>query len=366
MKLLPFRRLYRMSSALAGGLAGAPLAGGGGASASPSAAAAAIPAAASASPCPSSSPYTFTDIAVNLTDPAYSGVYHGKAGVHPADVSSVLRRALAAGVRRLILTGTDLEESRRALALARAHNASGEFPGLRLYSTVGLHPSSTSSLTGDPGEYEAALLQVARDGMADRTVVFIGECGLDFDRFHYSPEATQRAHFPMHLRLARATGLPLFLHDRATHGAMLALAAEHGGIPPAGGVVHSFTGTDAELAALLAAPAGLLIGLNGCGLKTEANCATAASIPLHRLLLETDAPWCPIKASSPAFKHVKTAPGKVVKREKWEEGAMVKDRNEPCTVVQVAEAYAALTHTSMEDIVQQTEKNLVGLIGEFM
>jgi TatD DNase family protein len=307
----------------------------------------------------------YTDIAVNLTDTMYKGQYQGGKQAHPADVENVLTRAALAGVTRIIITGTDLEESRKALALARTINASGAYPTLKLYSTVGLHPTSTSALQGPPEAYEAALLEVARDGMADKTVVFIGECGLDFERFHFSPEPTQREHFPMHMRLARATGLPLFLHDRATHGALLELMAAHGGVPPAGGVVHSFTGTSAELAAILAAPGGLLVGLNGCGLKTEENCAVAASIPLDRLLLETDAPWCGIKASSPAFKHVKTV-GRAVKKEKWEASAMVKDRNEPANVVQVAEVAAALRDTTPEVVAEACEANLRRLLGGFL
>ena len=323
---------------------------------------------ASAPPPPPSPPaLAFTDIAVNLTDAQYQGVYNGRAApYHPPDLPAVLARAAAAGVRRIIVTGTDLAESRAALALARAHNASGAHPGLRLHSTVGLHPTSTSGgLEGlAPAAYEAALLECARDGMTDNTVVFIGECGLDMERLHFSPEAAQRAHFPMHLRLAAATGLPLFLHDRASHGALLALADAHGGLPPAGGVVHSFTGTRAELAAYLARPR-LWVGLNGCALKTAEGCAVAASVPLARLLLETDAPWCSIKASSPAAPLLRTAPpARAVRREKWEEGAMVKDRGEPCNVVGVAEAVAGLMGVPVADVCQAAEQNLRELLGD--
>jgi TatD DNase family protein len=297
-------------------------------------------------------------------DGMFEGRYNGKRH-HEPDLAAVLARAAAAGVRRIILTGTNLEESRKALAFARAHNASGALPSLRLFSTVGLHPTCTAALELPPDELEAALLALALDGLADRTVVFIGECGLDFERLHFSPEAQQRRHFPMHLRLARRTGLPLFLHDRATHGALLALCAEHGGLPPAGGVVHSFTGTAAELAGMLAQP-GLCIGLNGCGLKTAENCAVAATIPLQRLLLETDAPWCSLKASSPAFAHARRDLGRAVRREKWEAGALVKDRNEPCAVVHVAEAYAGLAGVPVERVAAEAEANLQRLLGAFM
>ena len=54
----------------------------------------------------------YTDIAVNLTDTMYKGQYHGGKQAHPADVENVLTRAALAGVTRIIITGTDLEESR--------------------------------------------------------------------------------------------------------------------------------------------------------------------------------------------------------------------------------------------------------------
>jgi len=212
---------------------------------------------------------------------------------------------------------------------------------------------------------EAELLELARDGMSDKTVVFVGECGLDFERFNFSDEASQRRVFPLHLRIARATGLPLFLHDRSTNGRLLELIDQEGGLPEAGGVVHSFTGGTQDLRFVLERE-GLFVGLNGCGLKTPENCAVAAQIPLNKLLLETDSPWCSLKPSSPVSPHI-TPPGcKVVKRERWEAGAMVKDRNEPCLIVQVAEAYAKLTGVDLKMVSQVTEANLGRLLGRHL
>lgn len=287
----------------------------------------------------------------------FQGVYRDKA-LHPPDLLSVLRRAARANVRRVVITGTDLEDSRRALALAREVNGSGAVPGLRLFSTVGVHPTRTVTLEppANAPEVEGALLALARDGMADGTVVMIGEAGIDLERLHFSPEAVQARHFPLHLRLARATGLPLFLHDRASGGGLLRLIAAHGGLPPAGGVVHSFTGTAEDVAAYVATP-NLYIGLNGCGLKTADNLAAAAVIPLERLLLETDAPWCGIKNTSAARTLLKTPPPPAADPKKWAEGVAVKDRNEPAAVVQVAEAFAALTRRSVESVAAAAEKN---------
>ena len=67
----------------------------------------------------------------------------------------------------------------------------------------------------------------------------------------------------------------------------------------------------------------------------------AAAVPEHLLLLETDAPWCGIKPTHPSHAHVSTVfPNK--KKEKFEAGYMVKDRNEPCTLIQIFQVLASL------------------------
>jgi len=160
---------------------------------------------------------------------AVAGRYHGKVA-HPGDLTAVLDRAGAAGVSRIIVTAGNLEESSAALALARRVNAerghtparadgdaasggagtavgeeltaltsrhsdaavTGRWP--RLYSTVGVHPTRTSELSApgvDAAAYIRQLRDIVTDGMSDGTVVAIGECGLDYDRLHFSDKDTQ-------------------------------------------------------------------------------------------------------------------------------------------------------------------------------
>mmetsp|Transcript_37949 Transcript_37949/g.94151 ORF Transcript_37949/g.94151 Transcript_37949/m.94151 type:complete len:161 (-) Transcript_37949:243-725(-) len=114
------------------------------------------------------------------------GIYNGKRA-HAPDLEHVLRRAAAAGVTDLIVTAGSLDDSRRALALVRSLRASSP---VRLSCTVGVHPTRCDEFeqpgeNGAPPTTAAQLLEMARDGMADGSVVAIGEIGLDYDRLHF-------------------------------------------------------------------------------------------------------------------------------------------------------------------------------------
>ena len=126
-------------------------------------------------------------------------------------------------------------------------------------------------------------------------------------------------------------------------------------------VVHSFDGTAAEAADLLSLP-GVYIGINGCSLRSEASLEVVRTIPLDRLMLETDAPWCSIKNTHPgkpfvvtewatkdkkkAFRNLEEACVSGDEASRLAEEARlrdvtVKDRSEPCHIAQVAEVLAA-------------------------
>eukprot|EP00004_Rigifila_ramosa_P013187 TRINITY_DN2907_c0_g1_i1.p1 TRINITY_DN2907_c0_g1~~TRINITY_DN2907_c0_g1_i1.p1 ORF type:complete len:148 (-),score=18.66 TRINITY_DN2907_c0_g1_i1:22-465(-) len=108
---------------------------------------------------------------------------------------------------------------------------------------------------------------------------------------------------------------------------------------------------------------GLHIGINGCSLKTSENLACVREhIPLDRLMLETDAPWCGIKATHPSSQFV-VSQFPSCKREKFQAGNMVKDRNEPALIVQVAEVIAGLKNVSVQAVADAAWFNSCTIFG---
>lgn len=313
----------------------------------------------------------YIDIGVNLTDPVFRGSYHGKQA-HQDDLEIVLSRASRAGVVAQILTGGNLGESHEALQLAQKYDG--------FYSTAGCHPTRTSEMEAyqDGAEvYLDNIKELIRHEESIGKVVAVGECGLDYDRLHFSPADVQKKHFASQLTLAADVELPLFLHSRAAHDDFVQIirphiepihaalsksqAAAHKGDPQAKrvGVVHSFTGTVSEVQELLSL--GLMIGINGCSLKTEENLHVLQHIPLSRLLLETDAPWCDPRSTHASHSHIqafKQANPELhalyqpssVKKEKWNPEAMVKGRNEPCMIGLVAATVASVKGVSIEQV----------------
>jgi TatD DNase family protein len=70
--------------------------------------------------------------------------------------------------------------------------------------------------------------------------------------------------------------------------------------------------------------------INYSSLKSSENLDVVKQLPLERILLETDAPWCEVRPSHAGYSLIKSKPPVSVKKEKWVETAMVKSRNEPC------------------------------------
>jgi TatD DNase family protein len=206
---------------------------------------------------------SWCDIGVNFTDKR----------LH---FEPVFERALAADVSHIIITGTSVDKSEQAIQLAE------QYPN-HLSTTAGVHPHDASQFT-------AQTLNELRILAKSNHVVAIGECGLDFNRNFSTPEQQLFA-FEQQLKLACELGLPVFLHERDAFEAQIELLAKyHKELK--GGVVHCFIGDIQRMNRYL--DLDLYIGITGwvCDLKRGQALRNAIkSLPLDRILLETDAPY---------------------------------------------------------------------------
>jgi TatD DNase family protein len=256
------------------------------------------------------------DIGANLTHSSFA-----------ADLDQVIRAALAAGVTRQVVTGTDLASSRAAADLAARH------PRM-LWSTAGVHPHHAASFSRELRAHLEELLALP-------ALVAVGECGLDYFR-DFSPRPAQRAAFVAQLEIAARTGKPVFLHQRDAHQDFTAILTEHRAALR-GGVAHCFTGGPEELEAYLGLD--LSIGITGwvCDERRGGALRTAVPrIPRQRLLLETDAPYLLPRDLAPPPKS---------------------RRNEPAYLPHIAATVAALRGESLASVAAASTQNAVRLFG---
>ena len=195
-----------------------------------------------------------------------------------ADRAEVVRRAIEAGVRRIVTVGVDVPTSRQAIELAEQHDA--------VYAAVGLHPN-------DAAGFDAEALSVIRALAGHPKVVAIGEIGLDKYWKKVEPETQARA-FQAQLELAADIGKPVIIHNRdATEGVMTILERHVARrSPPAPvGILHSFF--DGLDVARRAFDLGFTIGLSGpvTFKNGERLRELARALPADRFVIETDAPF---------------------------------------------------------------------------
>jgi TatD DNase family protein len=206
---------------------------------------------------------SWCDIGVNFTDKRLF-------------LEPVLERAIAADVNHIIITGTSLDKSQKAIQLAQ------QYPN-HLSTTAGVHPHDASQFT-------VQTINELKTLAKSNYVVAIGECGLDFNR-NFSTPNEQLFAFEQQLKVACELGLPVFLHERDAFEPQIALLTKYSK-ELTGGVVHCFTGDIQQMNRYL--DLGLYIGITGwvCDLKRGQTLREAVkSLPLNRILLETDAPY---------------------------------------------------------------------------
>ena len=239
------------------------------------------------------------------------------------DLLAVLDRAAATGVRHIITIATTAPTSAVSVELAAHHAA--------LFATVGIQPNHVAEAAAGDWDEVVRLVTAAR-------VVGVGETGLDryWDR---TPFAQQEDYFARHLELARKHNLAVVIHCREAEADVVRmLRADYERHGPVRGVMHSFT-ADADTAraclamGLYLSFAGMLTYKNAQALRD-----VAATVPLERLLVETDSPYLaplPLRGK----------------------------RNEPANVAHTAACLAVLKGVSAGELAEQTTRNARALFG---
>jgi TatD DNase family protein len=201
---------------------------------------------------------------------------HGHVQMLPeGERRDVLARARDAGVGKILVPGTTVDDSRAAVEVAEANDG--------VFAAVGIHPHEAKDFD------EERDLEVFEDLLRSPKAVAVGEIGLDF-HYDHSPRDIQRRALRSQLAFARDRGLPVLLHNRESGAEMLdILAAEPRRPDP--GVFHSFT-EDAAYGAR-AIELGYRISFSGMiTFKAAENIRAAArGLPLAAMLVETDAPF---------------------------------------------------------------------------
>ncbi|MBS1881725.1 MAG: TatD family hydrolase [Actinobacteria bacterium] len=247
-----------------------------------------------------------------------------------AELGTVLAEARRSGVSAMVTVGMDCPTSARGVAIAAAeadvHAAVGLHPWLAQDHPDGAPLAELRALGGSPG------------------VVAIGEIGLDFvgntfrDLSYRDPviRRQQEDVFRDQLRLANELALPVILHSRGAHEAVLRILAEEGS-DRHGGCVQFFEGSEADVSSF--AELGFMFSVGAS--ITEPDCErwleVVRAIPADRLLLESDAPWLPYVGKG-------------------------SDRSAPADLAVLGPRLARVRGLSDEDLFSLTEANLEGFL----
>lgn len=248
------------------------------------------------------------------------------------DLSQTLQRASEAGVNAMLVPAIDLQSSERILQLCQ------KYPGV-LYGMVGLHPEEVRQDWASQLAAIRALLPSTSQMSGDRgaTPIAIGEVGLDF-YWSREFEHEQLEAFEEQVKWSVETRLPLMIHCRKAQNEMVKLLRRYERDLP-GGVFHCFTGNAHEAEELLQFDR-FVLGIGGVLTfkKSPLPEVLPATVPLERLVLETDSPYM---APVP----------------------MRGQRNEPAFTLHVLRKLAEAYQVSEETVAQQTNDNVQRVLG---
>ena len=243
------------------------------------------------------------DIGANLTSSHFSD-----------DLDSVLDESFEAGVKKICITSSNLQDVRNAKKITERNK--------NLYYSVGFHPHNAK-------DFKIEFLKDMSIYLEDPKAICLGEMGLDFNR-NFSSKEEQILCFESQLSLANSINKPLFLHQRDAHEEFLSILDNFKFNQKL--IVHCFTGNLSELEDYL--KRDFYIGITGwvCDLKRGLDLRECINhIPQDKLLIETDSPYL--------------SPRKKIRR------------NEPKFLIDVAEEVARLRKQTKESIVESSYEN---------
>lgn len=233
-----------------------------------------------------------------------------------SDRAETLERAFDAGVTHLVIPAIEPSRFDAVLDLVASDK--------RIFCGIGIHPHDALKAS------EEALVRVEELSYGTR-VCAIGEIGLDY-HYDFAPPDVQQEVFRKQLRIAKRRKLPVIVHNRESDDDMMAILDEEQDGSLAG-VLHCFSGTPEQ--ANRAVELGFHLSFTGnITFKKSTFSETVASVPMDKLMIETDAPYM---APMPHR-------GK---------------RNEPAFVRLVAEKIAEIRSMTIDDVLRQTTQNAV-------
>lgn len=185
------------------------------------------------------------------------------------------------GVDKVVCISNSIKESKIILDLEK------KYPNF--YFTLGIHPHNAKS-------FKYSDIQFIESNLSNPKCYGIGECGLDYNRM-FSPKQKQLEVFGLQIDLAKKYNIPLYLHCRDAWDDFIGLLEEK---KYSNGLVHCFTGNLTQ--ALVLVKMGFKLGITGWLLDSRrnhdlSNVIKNKSITLDMLVVETDAPFMPIKPS---------------------------------------------------------------------
>jgi TatD DNase family protein len=237
------------------------------------------------------------------------------------EVDQIIERAANAGVNYIIVPGTDLATSKKAIELAEKYDS--------VYAAVGIHPHDTA-------EWNDSFIDTLEEFSKHPKVVAIGEIGLDY-YYDFSPKEIQIKAFKKQIELAIKVNLPIIVHNRESNEDLMGIIREYCDTNLRA-QFHCFAGSAADAKELTMMGHFISFPGNITFKKSDDLREVLKSVGPQKILLETDAPFMtPVPYRG--------------------------QRNEPSYVILVAEKIAEIFNINLDDVARMTNYNAYNLFG---